>query len=112
MFSSSMINTKIVVEIMKVTCVRPIRCCLLAISMLPCVAWQLRGNTQPKAYNSEKHDVCKFAAQKIVSQGEREQSGRCGRRNHRHALHRNDCLRESGESREHLFVVRRDRQWQ
>ena len=36
--------------------------CLLAIFMPPCVVWQLHGNAQPKAYNSDRHDVCKFSA--------------------------------------------------
>ena len=61
--------------------------------MLPRVAWQLHSDAQPKAYYSEQHYVREVSAPYVVSQREREQRGRRGRRDH--ALHRNNSLRES-----------------
>jgi hypothetical protein len=72
--------------------------------MLPRVTRQLRGDTQPKAYHSEQHDIGKVTAQNVVSQGEREQRGSGGRRDH--ALHRNHRLSESVRSAQRALIRR------
>lgn len=80
---------------------------LLVISMLPCVARQLRSDAESKAHHSEQHDIRKVSAHDVISQGEREQRGRRCRRDH--ALHCYYRLCESVRSAQRALVRRSGR---
>ena len=74
--------------------------CLLAIFMPPCVAWQLHGNAQPKAHNSDRHDVCKFSAQISLARESVNRVAVAAGATTGMALYRNECQRKPVARRE------------